>query len=219
MCSSDLDGVCKAPENPCNCPADCPVDPAPKPALEPCVSGLECGKGFECAGILEAYGRGVCSRECDPVAEKPNVCADVPGSVCAVVPDTGATRYCVESCFKDADCPVPLTCRVGDANLPGAGFCLGWNLPCQPFDNLYCAPGGQCRIAGGKPVCGAPGTLKQGDACKKGDGDLCGPGLVCGAIDRCWPVCQSDHWCQDAWGLDFCLGGSLDAWGHCMFLE
>lgn len=176
----------------------------------PCQGDGDCGAGLLCAkggGTI-----GVCTRVCNPGAPDCGV-----GVVCVPLPGFEAPGFCLTPCAAKADCPVMLSCG-SDPTMPAAApACFPWP-PCDPVKGVGCGPAEQCRVVSGAATCGEPGTLAQGAACKPA-ADACGPGLVCGVLDQCWPVCTDDAQCKVP-NLDFCLKKPADAmFGHCMFLE
>jgi hypothetical protein len=189
----------------------------PKKSMgQPCsMTPNECEDGLECLGGISSGGlEGACSRVCNPMAMDPLGCG--PGSVCAPFQWSQAPGFCMLGCSTTSECPDPLTCGAWRGASPDAAIygCWPWG-PCDPLLDAGCGPEApQCHVVSGRPACGIAGALLKGDKCDLANDD-CGPGLVCGAINSCWPACQEDAQCQPSY--DFCLKKDAAApWGHCM---
>ncbi len=219
VCTLCGDGVCRAPENPCNCPQDCLGLALPRRMGETCGSMGECAQTGSDVCLTSGFGPadpvGVCTTYCDPSAADP--CGD-PGFVCEPVPVHQPAGFCLKRCTTSADCVPPTTCGVSFPDASGDGGCYAWG-DCDPYGGWGCPPGSQCREMYGRVTCGAPGTLARGDTCEPVAADRCGPGLVCGSLARCWPICQDDAYCQSQFQMDICLKTDGEPWGHCMALE
>lgn len=213
VCSLCGDGECMLPENPCNCPSDCQEEPARSGLGEPCNAGWHCDNWLECVYLHDAIEVGVCSTVCSPDSE---ASCPSPDQVCLPAPGFQAPGFCMKACENDSDCPIFTRCGGNPKAMVGG--CFTWG-PCDPMGNFGCGPSDpQCRVKNGFPYCGVAGALKEGEACDL-TLDKCGPGLMCGLIDRCWPICMNDEECK-AKMYDFCLKKGLDRpFGHCMIFE
>jgi len=131
--------------------------------------------------------------------------------------------FCLRACDGTHPCPTGLACGASVfVTAPAAAGCYPWPS-CDVRSGRGCGPlyQAQCRIDGGEPACGAPGTVDLVDPCDPAD-DQCASGLACWEYSTspvqgmCSPVCSSDLDCIPAMGWDFCVFDVPgDAWGRC----
>lgn len=191
------------------------------------IQWAQCAPEFACTGSPQALCQG---SSCSVGSEASYACASgdvVPLCACEV-PDAGCAPVCTGTGTKDEGWTDPctgkllkaVTCAGCEATCGAIGSkSEGWYSSCDGLIGwALCATGlWQC---GEEPwtQCGSAGDLAVGDACDPVT-DLCAPGLVCGAIDRCWPACIADAPCK-AKGYDFCYRKDpASLWGHCMIWE
>lgn len=179
------------------------------------ISWATCGTGlWQCTDQPWTQ----CGANCIAVGEKLVGVDDV---CCAgLVPLTEPTWDGIACTPPTCICKVCMACGDGTCQAPENPCSCPEDcpMPCDPVANTGCTGGEQCHATGGHASCGPAGTLGIGETCKP-TADLCAPGLVCGAIDRCWPACFEDEACK-AQSYDFCLKKDPDApWGHCMIWE
>jgi hypothetical protein len=180
-----------------------------------CGSDAECASELMCLKPLGGALIGVCSRVCTPSAGD-DACGV--GAVCTSLAGFQAPGFCLDGCDDRGDCHSPLSCGTHTFGGPARpSSCFYWP-PCDPLTGVGCGDAEHCRVQAGQAFCGPTGTLARGDKCAR-TADRCGPGLVCGALDTCWPTCAEDGTCR-AVELDFCLKNPAGApFGHCMVLE
>ncbi len=132
-CTRCRDGICKSPENKCNCPEDCPSNCAGEGESVPVVPGApECCEGLTKIGCEKPDNNGICPTE--PCVGA-SICAKCGNGVCG----HGENKCnCPKDC-EEAECNTDRDCMGG-----GCPQVVGGDKPKCDLKTKTCYCGGVC---------------------------------------------------------------------------